>query len=434
MSTSLDLVFQRIRSGASPDPNGGKMVPPEAAAEVQPWLAVSEQLAAASAALPAANKQNLVILANIGVQYSKLQASTAKVLEAASGVDVPAVLAKIEAHLSARGVGTYLLGDGSLFSVADCAVATSMLDLITLVYSVQPFPHLATWFEACFSVEAMVAVTGPQRCLGTRRIGGQVDRRPDPVEAFKAASKSIALNQGQKKKKSQRQKEKDAKKKKGKASKKDDKGGVAASSSAAGTDQEVVDIPFKLGARADQSMDRDQRVAMVEAQLRAHGIEFHTESHAPTPTVDALVSTLGELAASDGGALCKNLFLKAKKKSRTREVDTKIWLVVACHDTEVNIKKLSKAFGYKDAIRMGRPDLLAEKLGVVQGQVSPLALMNNEAKDVQVILDAKMLAVAGRLWFHPLTFDASTGISAAGLQTWIEASGRRFEAVDFDSL
>ena len=30
-------------------------------------------------------------------------------------------------------------------------------------------------------------------------------------------------------------------------------------------------------------------------------------------------------------------------------------------DAEVNIKKLSKAFGYKDAIRMGQPDLLAEK-------------------------------------------------------------------------
>ena len=51
------------------------MVPPEAAAQVQPWLAVSEQLAAAAAALPAASKQNLMILANIGVQYARLQAS-----------------------------------------------------------------------------------------------------------------------------------------------------------------------------------------------------------------------------------------------------------------------------------------------------------------------------------------------------------------------
>ena len=83
---------------------------------------------------------------------------------------------------------------------------------------------------------------------------------------------------------------------------------------------------------------------------------------------------------------------------------------------------------------MGRADLLAEKLGVVQGQVSPLALMNDKEKDVQVIIDAKMLQVPGRLWFHPLTFDASTGIKAEGLRAWIKASGRLFETVDFESL
>ena len=370
---------------------------------------------------------------------------------------MPALLARIEAHLATRKSssngsrnGCYLLGDGALFSVADCAVATAMLDLITLVYTVQPFPLLAEWFAACFSVEAMLAVTGPQRCLGMRRVGGQIDRRPDPAEAFKAATKSIALNEGQKKKKSQRQKEKDAKgknKNKNKNNKGESGGGgaaasgrpggggtAAATSAAAAAGGEEVSLPFKLGARADQSMDRDQRIAMVEAQLTAQGIDFQTEAHTATPTVEELVATLGALAASDGGALCKNLFLKAKKKSRTRDIDTKIWLVVACHDTDVNIKKLSKAFGYKDAIRMGRADLLAEKLGVVQGQVSPLALMNNKEQDVQVMIDAKMLQVAGRLWFHPLTYDASTGIKADGLRAWIEASGRRFETVDFAAL
>ena len=74
-SSLLERVFTSIRSGSAPDPNGGAMVPPEAAAQVQPWLAVSEQLAAAAAALPAASKQNLMILANIGVQYARLQAS-----------------------------------------------------------------------------------------------------------------------------------------------------------------------------------------------------------------------------------------------------------------------------------------------------------------------------------------------------------------------
>ena len=153
--------------------------------------------------------------------------------------------------------------------------------------------------------------------MGSRRVGGQIDLRPNPVEAFKAATKSIALNEGQKKKKSQRQKEKDNKNKKKAGKGKSGDGGAtsgqpgsAAAAAAAGG--EGIDLPFKLGARADQSMDRDQRVAMVEAQLTAHGIDFQTKEHAATPTVDELVETLGELAASDGGALCKNLFLKAE--------------------------------------------------------------------------------------------------------------------------
>ena len=46
-------------------------------------------------------------------------------------------------------------------------------------------------------------------------------------------------------------------------------------------------------------MDRDQRVTVVEAQLRAHGI--NPTQHMCAHLIDALVSTL-RLAASDGDA------------------------------------------------------------------------------------------------------------------------------------
>ena len=130
------------------------------------------------------------------------------------------------------------------------------------------------------------------------------------------------------------------------------------------------------------------------------------------------------------GGHCKNLFLKAKKPSRTRKPDTKIWLVVALHDTKVDLKSLSKALGYKDQMRMGKPDLLGEKLGVIQGEVSPLALLNNAAADVQVLLDSKMMTQE-RLWFHPLTMEGSTAVTPADLQKFIGASGRQAVVYDF---
>ena len=170
-------------------------------------------------------------------------------------------------------------------------------------------------------------------------------------------------------------------------------------------------------------------MAACHAQLEALGIEFTCEPHAATPTVDELIKAIGHLE----GGHCKNLFLKAKKKSRTRDPDTKIWLVVALHDTVVNMKAFSKSYGYKDALRMGNAALLGDKLGVVQGEVSPLALMNNPEADVQVAIDSRMMDCK-QLWFHPLTFEASTAISPAGLAKWIRASGREFEVVDFGAL
>jgi Ala-tRNA(Pro) deacylase len=152
-------------------------------------------------------------------------------------------------------------------------------------------------------------------------------------------------------------------------------------------------------------------------------------AHVATPTVEDLMRETGHLV----GGHCKNLMVKGKKKSRTRANDTRLWLIVALHDTHVDMKKLSKSLGYKDAMRMVKAEVLEEKLGVVQGEVSPLALTNNAACDVQVIFDAKMMEQE-MLWFHPLTMEASTGMKPTELMRWIELSGRSVEIVALDKL
>ena len=83
------------------------------------------------------------------------------------------------------------------------------------------------------------------------------------------------------------------------------------------------------------------------------------------------------------------IFFKSKKAephSKTRFED------MACsrlarHESRLEITLESSRL--KDQMRMGKPDLLNEKLGVVQGGSIALALLNNAAADVQVLWTQK---------------------------------------------
>ena len=74
--------------------------------------------------------------------------------------------------------------------------------------------------------------------------------------------------------------------------------------------------------------------------------------------------------------------LQAKKNKS--ETDTGLWLVVAMHDTKVDLKVLATALGYgKIVLRLSTPEALLDNLGLVQGHVSPLALSRDTAQQVQ---------------------------------------------------
>merc|ERR1712232_1047389 len=108
--------------------------------------------------------------------------------------------------------------------------------------------------------------------------------------------------------------------------------------------------------------DNATRIEQMEAVLIAAQIEFKTERHTPAKTVDDMMKAIGHLP----GGKCKNLFVKAKKKSKSIENDTGIWLIVAMYDTDINLGKLSKAMGYKKALRLAQENRLKSILGVKQ--------------------------------------------------------------------
>lgn len=145
-------------------------------------------------------------------------------------------------------------------------------------------------------------------------------------------------------------------------------------------------------------------------------IDATTHTHPPLFTVEESKALRGDLP----GQHCKNLFLKDKKK--------KLWLVVAAEDTPIDLKGLKSKIGSAH-LSFGKPDLLDEVLGVAPGSVTPFALINDTAYQVNVVLDSHMMA-AELINFHPLSNEMTTAVRPDGLRRFIEHCGHPFQEVD----
>jgi Ala-tRNA(Pro) deacylase len=139
------------------------------------------------------------------------------------------------------------------------------------------------------------------------------------------------------------------------------------------------------------------------------GIAHATIDHPPVYTVEEAKRLRGTLP----GANCKSLFLKNKKGQ--------MWLVVVAEDQRVDLERLADVLGSK-RLSFASPQRLAEHLGVVPGAVSPLAVINDTAGDVTVVVAADVLSHE-RLNFHPLVNHQTTAISAAGFLRFLDETG-----------
>lgn len=150
------------------------------------------------------------------------------------------------------------------------------------------------------------------------------------------------------------------------------------------------------------------------------GIASTTIAHPPVHTVEDARARVGHLP----GGHCKNLFLKDKKGG--------LWLVVCLDHRRTDINLLAKTLG-APRFSFGRAELLMEVLGVEPGSVTPFALINDGERRVQPVLDQAMLEL-GRLNYHPLANDATTGIAASDLPRFLEAQGYHPIVIDFEPL
>jgi Ala-tRNA(Pro) deacylase len=152
------------------------------------------------------------------------------------------------------------------------------------------------------------------------------------------------------------------------------------------------------------------------ARLAELDIATTTVDHPPVFTVAESI----DLERQIPGAHTKNLFLKDDRGA--------LFLVVAMASTRVDLKLLSRAL-LAGRFSFGKPELLAEVLGVTPGSVTAFAIMNDTDQRVGVVIDADLLQHE-TINCHPLENTATTNIARADLLRFIRACGHEPRVVN----
>jgi Ala-tRNA(Pro) deacylase len=155
------------------------------------------------------------------------------------------------------------------------------------------------------------------------------------------------------------------------------------------------------------------------ARLEQLGIAERTVEHPPVFTVEEAKALRGNLP----GHHIKNLFLRNKKEE--------MWLVVALEDRAIDLKRLGEVLS-AGRLSFGSALRLKRHLGVEPGSVTPLALINDESRSVQLVLDRGLVDGHGEpVNVHPLVNTMTTAMASADLLRFFEATGHAPRWLDF---
>ena len=144
-------------------------------------------------------------------------------------------------------------------------------------------------------------------------------------------------------------------------------------------------------------------------------INFKLFEHPPFFTVDEAKKYRENM----NGFHTKNLFLRDKKK--------KNYLVIAHEDSVIDLYLLTERIK-SSRLSFGSKERLFEELGVFPGAVTPLSVVNNSKKDINIFLDAEMLG-QDTIFCHPLVNDRTISLSYNDLLTYFDYLGLSFETV-----
>lgn len=143
--------------------------------------------------------------------------------------------------------------------------------------------------------------------------------------------------------------------------------------------------------------------------LKNLGIAYDYVAHEPFFTVEQIVRAGHKVDDSDS----KNLFIRDKKHKK--------WLLTIPATKRANLKEIAVKLGTKDLSFCSPDDLLAT-LGVPAGSATPLAIINDMANQVTLVMDETLMNT-GKILCHPMHNAATITLASGDLKKFIQHAG-----------
>jgi len=159
-------------------------------------------------------------------------------------------------------------------------------------------------------------------------------------------------------------------------------------------------------------------------KLTEFGLEFEVYTHEKCMTADELVETV--LLSSEKETHTKNIFFKDKKHG--------LFLVTHSVSSTFNTKQLGGLLNLQGKVnmRLANAEALEKHLKVKPGCVGPLCIVNDDSKEVNLVIDKSLLdGKYDYIHSHPLRNDASVKMKPIELEEFFKKAGIEPTVVDF---
>ena len=151
-------------------------------------------------------------------------------------------------------------------------------------------------------------------------------------------------------------------------------------------------------------------------RLKELGIQYELIEHKAVFNMEEM-DALGK-DFFKGATICKNLFLRDQKGKRH-------FLVTMKEEKQANLAEIAKSC-LATKLSFASEERLKKYLNLTPGAVTPLAIINDEQKAVEVILDKDLFKVE-KIGVHPGVNTATVIISPADLEKYIKANGNKLK-------
>ena len=160
---------------------------------------------------------------------------------------------------------------------------------------------------------------------------------------------------------------------------------------------------------------------MEEVLKVLQDLDIHYEliKHEPVYTIEDMNNLNKEMFK--GAEICKNLFLRDQKGKRH-------FLVVLCSEKKADMAKIQEQ-AHSTRLSFASSERLMKYLKLEPGHVSPMGLINDKEKKVEVLID-KDLKDKPLLVGHPNTNEASLLITYEDWMKFIKSIGNKYEFIN----